>query len=105
MELLYAAGPAFDIHIRSRASLTILPHPSQPAVQQMGSGWEPGSRRGPHSADGDTGLCLENNQSVDGDTGNCLENDDECNLKNQKHKTLCRKSTNKAVWIGNVRRT
>ena len=91
MGLLYAAGPAFDIHIRSRASLTILPHPSQPAVQQMGSGWEPGSRRGPHSADGDTGLCLENNQSVDGDRGNCLENDDGCSLKKQKHKTCLQK--------------
>ena len=49
--------------------------------------WELGSMLGPHSADGDTGLCLENNQSVDGDTGICLENADGCSLKKQKHET------------------
>ena len=50
-------------------------------------GGESGTRRGPYSADGDMGLCLENNPSVDGDTGICLESDG-CSLKNQKHKTF-----------------
>ena len=47
--------------------------------------------RGPHSVNGDTGFCLENNQQADGDSGTRLENDDGCSLKKQKHVTCLQK--------------
>ena len=52
-----------------------------------------------HSADGDTVLCLENNQKADGDTETRLENDDECSLKKQKHVT-CLQKVNKQSSLG-----
>ena len=54
----------------------------------------------PAPLDGDTELCLENNQSVDGDTGIILESDDGWSLKKHNHVT-CLQKVNKAVWIGN----
>ena len=59
--------------------------------------------RGPHSADGDTGLCLENNLSVERDTGNT--GNDGCSLKKKKHET-CFQNVNKQSSLDwNVRRT